>query len=181
MKKLFMILPLALILCFMVGCQDKEAMAELEKYRAQAAGKEQNKELIRNFFEEWNNRDMDKLNEMYVPDAKYHHPSLGASSITFEDAFEGIKMLWKAFPDLTTDIKDLFAEGDKVVVRFTGRGTHQGDLGGIPATGNKTEVDAMEIFHIENGKIIEAWEISDRLGLMMQLGMELKPKEKGEK
>jgi len=43
---------------------------------------------------------------------------------------------------------------------------------------NKTEADAMEIFHIEKGKIIEAWEISDRLGLMMQLGMELRPKER---
>jgi len=180
MKKMLLILLLALVLCVMVGCQDKEAMAELEEFRAQAALEEQNKELIRNFFEEWNNRDMDKINEMYTADAKYHHPSLGASSVSFEEAFEGIKMFWQAFPDLTVDIEDLITKGNKVVVRFIGRGTHQGDLGGIPATGNKTEADAIEIFHVENGKIIEAWEISDRLGLMMQLGMELKPKE-GEK
>jgi len=52
MKKLFLILPLALILCFMVGCQDKEAMAELEAMKAQAKVEEQNKELIRNLYEE---------------------------------------------------------------------------------------------------------------------------------
>ncbi len=177
MKTLSLILSLSLVLCFMVNCQDKQAMAELEAMQAQEELEEQNKELIRNFFEEWNNRDMDKLNERYAPNAKYHHPSLGAASVSFEEAFEGIKMFWQAFPDLAVDIKDLIAKGDKVVVRFIGRGTHQGDLGGIPAAGNKTEAAAIEIFHIENGKIIEAWEISDSLGLMMQLGMELKPKE----
>jgi len=180
MKKQFIILPLALILCFTVCCQDKEAMAELEELKAQAALEEQNKEFVRNFFEEWNNRDMDKINEMYAPNAKYHHPSLGAASVSFEEAFEGIKMFWRAFPDLTVTIEEIISERNKVVVRFIGRGTHQGDFGGIPATGNKTEAAAIEIFHIENGKIIEAWEISDRLGLMRQLGMELKPKE-GEK
>ncbi len=86
-------------------------------------------------------------------------------------------MLWQAFPDLTVIIEDLFAEGDKVVVRFIGRGIHQGNFGGIPATGIKAEALAIEIFHIRDGKIVEAWEISDRLGLMQRLGMELKPKE----
>jgi len=177
MKKLLLLLPLAMILCFMVGCQDKEAMAELEEFKVQEALEEQNKVLIRNFFEEWNNRNINVLNEMYAPNAKFHHPSLDITPIPFETALEMIKMHWQAFPDINVTIEDLIVEGDKVVVRFIGRGTHQGDLGGIPATGNKTEAGAIEIFRIEDGKIVEAWEISDRLGLMMQLGMELKPKE----
>ena len=86
-------------------------------------------------------------------------------------------MYWQAFPDLTLTVEDIIAEGDKVVVRFIGRGTHKGDLGGIPATGAKTEAGAIEIFHIVDGKIVEVWEISDRLGILQQLGMELKPKE----
>ena len=85
-------------------------------------------------------------------------------------------MYWKTFPDLTLTIEDLIAEGDKVVVRFIGRGTHLGDLGSIPATGLETEAGAIEIFHIKDGKIVEVWEISDALGLMQQLGMELQPK-----
>ena len=86
MKKLCMILPLALILCFMVGCQDKEAMAELEEFRAQAAVEEQNKAIIRNLYEQWNNRNVDALKEMHAPNAKYNHPSAGATPIPFADA-----------------------------------------------------------------------------------------------
>ena len=52
MKKLRMILPLALILCFVVGCQDKEAMAELEEFKAQAVVEERNKEIVIRFLEE---------------------------------------------------------------------------------------------------------------------------------
>jgi len=176
MKKLCMILPLALIICIMVGCQDKEAVAELEEFQAQASVEEQNKEIISNFFKEWNNRNIDILYEMCAPEATYFHPSVGTAPISFEKAFEGIKMFWQAFPDLTVTIEDLIAEEDKDVVRFIGRGTHQEDLGGIPATGNKTEACAIEIFRIKETKIVEAWEISDRLGLMQQLGMELAPK-----
>ena len=177
MKKLCMILPLALILCFMVGCQDKEAMAELEEFRAQAAVEEQNKAIIRNLYEQWNNRNVDALKEMHAPNAKYNHPSAGATPIPFEKALEGMQMHWQAFPDLTLTAEDIIAAEDKVIVRFIGRGTHQGDLGNISATGVKGEAGGIEIYHFEDGKIVEVWEISDTLGLMMQLGMELKPKE----
>ena len=56
MKKLLMILPLALIFCFMAGCQDQEAMAELEELRAQAHLEEQNKALVKSYIEEHNKR-----------------------------------------------------------------------------------------------------------------------------
>jgi steroid delta-isomerase-like uncharacterized protein len=177
MKKILMILPLTLILCFMVGCQDKAAMAELEEFRAQEAVEEQNKELIINMYEQWHNRDIDALREMHTPDAKYHHPSAGTTPIPFENALEGFQMLWEAFPDITITVDDIIVAGNKVAVRFIGRGTHQGNFGGIPASGLKTEAGAIEIFRIEDGKIVEVWEVSDTLGLMQQLGMELKLKE----
>jgi steroid delta-isomerase-like uncharacterized protein len=180
MKKLLFVISLALILYFMVGCQDNAVMAELEEFKAQAAVEEQNKAMIRNLYEQWNSRNTDALTEMHAPNAKYNHPSTGATPIPFEKALEGIQMYWQAFPDLTLTVEDIIAEGDKVVVRFIGRGTHQGDLGNIPATGVKTEAGGIEIYHFEDGKIIEVWEISDTLGMMHQLGMELKPKE-GEK
>jgi steroid delta-isomerase-like uncharacterized protein len=167
---------LLISLYFTFGCQDQEAISELKMFKTQAETVEQNKVLIRNFFKEWNNRNIDILSEMHATNAKYHHPSVGSSSIPVDEMMESVNMLWKAFPDITVDIEDLFAEGDKVVVRFIGRGTHQEDFGGIPANGVKTEASAMEIFHIVDGKIMEVWEISDRLGLMQQLGLELKPK-----
>jgi len=177
MKKLLQVLPLVILLCFYFGCRDKEAMSQLEKFKIQAEVEEQNKELIRNLYEQWHSRNIDALSEMHSPNAKYNHPSAGATPIPYEKALEGFQMYWKAFPDLNLTIEDLIAEGDKVVVRFIGRGTHQGELDSIPATGLKTEAGAIEIFQIEDGKIVEVWEISDALGLMQQLGMELKPKE----
>jgi len=71
MNKLYMILPLALILCFTVGCQDKEAMAELEEFRAQAKVEEQNEALYRGIIEELNKGNSEYFNEFYSPDFLY--------------------------------------------------------------------------------------------------------------
>lgn len=173
MKK-FLFIPFFLF--FIISCQDKHAIAELEELKLKAELTEQNKALIRDLYEEWNNRNIDVLIEMHAPNAKYHHPSVGSEPILFEEAMEQIKMLWDAFPDITIDIEDLFAEENKVVARFIGRGTHQKDFGGIPATGVMTEAAAIEMFHIKDSKIVEVWEISDVLGIMQQLGMELQIK-----
>ena len=70
-----------------------------------------------------------------------------------------------------------FAVGDRVIARFVITGTHEGDLPGFPATGNKFEYSAIVFARIENGKIIEEKIEFDELGFMLQLGMELKPKE----
>jgi len=173
MKKLILI---PLVLFFIISCQDKKANEEPEKLKIKAELTEQNKALIRDFYEGWNNRNTNVMLELHAPNAKYHHPSVGSEPILFEEAIEQMKMLWDVFPDITIDIEDLFAEENKVVVRFIGRGTHTKDFGGIPVTGIMTEASGMEIYHIKDSKIAEVWEISDRLGLMQQLGMELQMK-----
>ena len=76
-----------------------------------------------------------------------------------------------------SSIEELIAVEDIVISRFIVRGTHEGEFEGIPATGNKFESGGILITHIENVKIVEDKEEVDLLGLMMQLGMELKPKE----
>jgi steroid delta-isomerase-like uncharacterized protein len=174
MKKLFLI---PLILFLIISCQDKKANEELEKLKTKAELTEQSKALIRCLYEEWNNRNTDAILEFHAPNAKYHHPSVGSEPILFEDAIDQFKGLWDAFPDITIEIEDIFAERNKVIVRFIARATHTKDFGGIPATGIVTEVSAMELFHIKDNRIVEVWEISDRLGLMQQLGMELQIKE----
>ncbi|MBK6712738.1 MAG: ester cyclase [Chloroflexi bacterium] len=65
----------------------------------------------------------------------------------------------------------MVAEGDKVVVRFTVTGTHQGFFAGIPATGKQVAMQGIIIHRLHNGKIIEDWVVRDTLGLMQQLGM----------
>ncbi len=179
MKKLSMILPLALILCFMVGCQDKEAMAELEEFKAQAKVKEQNEALIRHYYEEMNKGNAEIMKEVYAPDATYYFPSGLSDPMSLEQEIEQLKMFMSAIPDLVHNIEDLISEGDKVIVRFIARGTHSGDLGmGLPPTGDKVEVSSIVIYSIANGKIVEERQEADMLGFMQQLGMELRPKEK---
>jgi predicted ester cyclase len=77
-------------------------------------------------------------------------------------------------------IEDVIADGDKVAVKLTQNGTHKAEYEGIPATGVKATLPAMHLITIVDGKIKEWFAVEDYLGLYMQLGMELKPKE-GEK
>ena len=62
------------------------------------------------------------------------------------------------------------AEGDLVVTRWTGKGTHDGELMGMPPTGKWVEVDGVAIDRISGGKIVESWNCFDALGMMQQLG-----------
>ena len=66
MKKLLMVIPLALILCFMVGCQDKEAMAELDAMKAQAEIEEENIALVKRRYEAWNSGDVEAIKEVII-------------------------------------------------------------------------------------------------------------------
>ena len=177
MKNLCMILPLALILCFMVGCQDKEAMAELEEFKAQAAVEEQNEALYRGIIEEINKGNSEYFNEFYSPDSLYYFPSNNPKPLSREESQEFVKGFFKAFPDLNFSIEELYAVEDRVIVRLILRGTHEGDYRGIPATGKKFEISSTFIIRIENGKVVEEREDFDQLGFWQQLGFELKPKE----
>ena len=76
-----------------------------------------------------------------------------------------------SFSDLQTTTEDLFAEGDKVVERYTARGTHTGEFMGAPPTGKKFAVESIVIYRFANGKIVEMWGLNDSQGLMTQLGL----------
>jgi len=179
LKNLCMILLMALILCFMVGCQDKEAMAELEAMKAQAAVEETNKEVVKRYWNgKWNERRPEILDELMTPDVVYHGTSMEMHGV--EEYKQVYNMYRSALHDTQITIEELIAEGDKVMTRLITRGVHKGELAGIPPTGNEFKNSQFTVFRLIDGKIAEEWEIFDELGMMMQLGMELKPKE-GEK
>jgi steroid delta-isomerase-like uncharacterized protein len=173
MKKLIMILPLALILCFMVGCQDKEALAELEEFKAQAALEEQNKEIVRRLIEEFNKGNAEIWKELCVPEFAYETDE----PMSLEQTIATFQMLYQSFPDYSLNIHELIAQGDKVVAWTNFTGTHEETYGDIPATGNKIRLSIIAIYQIKDGKCVETREEEDSLIFMMQLGMELKPKE----
>jgi steroid delta-isomerase-like uncharacterized protein len=179
MKKKFIVLSLALLLCFTVACRDEAAMAELEEFKAQMALEEQNMALATRYNEAWKSGNLEAIKEIYSPDFIWHASDGGdySSEEMIEINREAIEQHKKAIPDLTIINEDVIMKGDKVITRYTLRGTHKGNVGGIPATGNKIELSGIEIIRIENGRIAESWEENNLLRFYQQLGMELKPKE----
>ena len=177
MKNPLLVVSLVLLLCFAFGCQNKVEKAELEKLKAQAEIEAQNIELIKKLFGELSNRNAEIFYELYAPDAKYYFPSRITTPISRDDEAAQAKMFFAAFPDVTSEVVDIFAIKDQVIARTIVRGTHQAEMEGIPATGNKVEFSALLVFRIKDGKVVEELEEADMLGLMQQLGMELKPKQ----
>jgi len=179
MKKLLMVIPLVTLLCFTFSCQDKEAMAELEKFKAQTEVEEQNKEIAKEVFTAIDAGDFDRLNELFADDFALDAPGL-PEPMRKDMLFQLIKTHYTAFPDWIHVIEEVIADGDKVAVKLTQNGTHKAEYEGIPATGVKATLPAMHLITIVDGKIKKWFAIEDYLGLYIQLGMELKPKE-GEK
>ena len=178
MKNLFLIIPLVILLCFAFGCQDKEAMAELEEFKAQAEVEEQNEIFVRQFMEEMDENSglTNELLELLADDFRWH--TWGTfEPLNKEACSQVIAMLYRAFPDFTHTYEDMIAKGDKVASRCIIRGTHEGELQGIPPTGKKIEYGALQLWKIKEGKVAEVWVQADMLMMMQQLGMELMPKE----
>jgi predicted ester cyclase len=78
--------------------------------------------------------------------------------------------LFRGFPDLTVDIDDIIAEGEKVAHRFTFRGTHRGEFLGIPPTGNLVTAPGMQMNLFSGGKCIEVWSVHDSFRFLSQIG-----------
>jgi len=76
----------------------------------------------------------------------------------------------RGFPDVTSIIENLIAEGDKVVARWRSRATHQGDYMGIAPSGKAVEFTGISFYRIEGNKIAQSWNIEDQFGLMRQIG-----------
>ena len=129
---------------------------------------EENRRLIRHFFEGVNARDMTTF-EIFARDAIHHNPFPGTQPGR-EGNKQGMMLLFAAFPDWQTTIEDLIAEGDKVVVRMTQRGTHQGPFFGLAATDKQVTVAGIAIFRLRDGQIVEERLSTDQLSAMQQLG-----------
>jgi predicted ester cyclase len=135
---------------------------------------QENRIVVRREFEEIFSQggNLDAAEEIYAPNYVGHEPTFGDVH-GVEGAKQFAATYRQAFPDIQTTMEDQVAEGDKVVSRFTARGTHQGeseDFG--PPTGNRIEVTGITIEQFsEEGKIVKDWTNFDALGLMQQLGL----------
>jgi steroid delta-isomerase-like uncharacterized protein len=142
---------------------------------------EKNKEIVRQWIEEGFNRgNLDRIEEVYSPDFIAHDPHDPAPLTGIDGARRLVGLYRDAFPDATFTVDDLIAEGDKVVTRWTVRGTHTGEarggaLRGLVTTGKQVEFTAIRIYRLENGKIVEHWSTPDWLLALKQLGAYTEP------
>jgi predicted ester cyclase len=128
---------------------------------------EANKDLVRR---SWATQNTDVLDEVYIPDAIWHLPDQDIQGVAAFKQY--LTPYLTAFPDLTVTIEDEIAEGDKVVQRFTLRGTHQGEVEAFgPPTGRQIELKGMTISRLEGGKIVEEWQAYANLSLLQQFGL----------
>ena len=130
---------------------------------------EDNKALMHRAYDALNQKHLAVLDEVYAPDLVVH---IVSTTIQGLEAFkQGLSLFLTAFPDARFTIEDMIVEGDRVVVRYTFRGTHQADLMGIPPTGKQVTVTGMIITRTVNGKSEEGWLNFDALGMLQQLGV----------
>ena len=130
---------------------------------------EQNKHVVRRAIEEvYNQGNLDVVEELVSRDFVAHV----ASENMYGPAgmMQFVASLREAFPDLRMTIDDQIAEGDRVVTRWTARGTHTGSFQGIPPTGKQGTITGIDIDRFAGGKAVECWTNADYLGLMQQLG-----------
>jgi steroid delta-isomerase-like uncharacterized protein len=132
---------------------------------------EQNKAIVRRFVEAvLNQRNLTLLDEVIHQDHVEHNAPPGVEP-GIEGMRSGLQRFFAAFPDFHSTIEQQIAEGDRVVTHYTNRGTHQGDLFGIPPSDKAVAYTTMDVIRIENGKIAERWSIDDNLTRFQQLGL----------
>lgn len=132
---------------------------------------EENKALVRRWFEDlFNEGNPDVADEIIAPDHLDHDPALPDLPIGPEGQKQLVNLYRSAFPDARITIEEQVAEGDTVVTRWSGRGTHQGELMGVAPTGKQVTITGIVINHISEGKIVESWTNYDALGMLQQIG-----------
>jgi steroid delta-isomerase-like uncharacterized protein len=132
---------------------------------------ESNKAVIGRFIEEVINQNrLDRANDLVVEDFVELDPFPGQ-----RPGREGLKevlgMMRTAFPDIHWVVDEMVAEGDKVVTRFTWKGTHRGAFLGVPPTGKGVTVKGVVIDQLADGKMSKSRILMDSLGMMQQLGV----------
>jgi steroid delta-isomerase-like uncharacterized protein len=125
-----------------------------------------------------------RLAELFVEMINTHNPDLVDAFIAEDyvnhndyvgDGPEANRQFWSAFfaglPDVTVTMEDLVISGDRVVGRFVHRGTHTGNLLGIPASGKSAEMRTIDIWRVQDGKFVEHWDELNLMQMFQQIGV----------
>ena len=131
---------------------------------------EENKALVRRWFEALDKGDLEVINELLPVDYRDHNPSIPNMPAGREGVQQAARLLRSAFPDAVHTIEEQIAEGDKVMTRVTTRGTFLGEIFGLQPTGRVVEVSGVAVHRIADGRLVEHWAILDMAGFVQQIG-----------
>ncbi len=130
------------------------------------------KERARAFIEEaWSKGNLAIVDEMLAPDYVNHSPLESDQPAGREGYKRAIVTLRTGFPDLTSTVEEVLVEGDRVVTRYTARGTHVGTFQGVAPTGKRIEASGTTIDRYAGGRIVETWDSFDLLAVYRQIGV----------
>ncbi len=136
---------------------------------SEAGSTEATTALIRDSIEAFNAGDTARLLAVAAPDILIHYAEMPEPLQGRETWQQGYELVKSAFPDLEIRVDDLVAAGDKVALRLTLSGTHQGEFQGIPATGRTISYVSHEFYRVADGLVAEEWICSDMASLFSQL------------
>jgi steroid delta-isomerase-like uncharacterized protein len=130
---------------------------------------------VKEFFAAIDAGKLDRVRELVTDDLALH--VLGVPQALSKDALlEAIQTFYAAFPDNTHIIEQTLEADDRIAVMLTQHATSKGTYEGAAPTGQRVTIPAIHIMRFSDGRIREWWALEDNLGLMQQLGMELRPK-----
>jgi steroid delta-isomerase-like uncharacterized protein len=144
--------------------QQREAVMSSQPESAQATVAR-----VRASVEAFNAGDTERLLAVLAPDILIHYAEMPEPLQGRETWQQGFELVKRAFPDLEIHVDDLVAADDKVALRLTLRGTHQGEFQGFPATGRTISYVSHEFYRVHDGVIAEEWICSDMESLFRQL------------
>lgn len=123
----------------------------------------------------WNDGDLDLVDQLYAPDFVWHLVGMG-EDVVGTAAFKELVMSFRtAFPDFNVTFDEVFAAGDRMVIRWTMTGTNTGALGEMPPSGQPVRLQGVAISRAVDGKTVEVWQHYNQLSMFQQMGYTLSP------
>jgi len=131
-----------------------------------------NKALVRRYFEDaWNKHNPAVVDEIYAADFVDRSPDIPGIAHTRDGLKQFMGVYLRAFPDGNITVEEQLVEGDRVVTRWSGRGTQTGEFMEMPPSAKKVAITGVQIDRFLGGKIVEEWTLFDQLGMLQQLGV----------
>ena len=124
------------------------------------------KRALLEFLEAYNAGDFDRLDALVTADYVHHNCEDALDLAGFK---QGARWIRSGLPDFRVEVEDVIEDGDKIAVRFIGRGTHSGSLAGEAPTSKAVAMHGIMIYRFRDGLIAEDWEAMDEQQLLKQI------------